>query len=53
MAIASSLFANPPVTNAQIALMNQDNIVAKSAFSLADLDVQPTAIEDMLPDYTF
>ena len=51
--IASSLFANPPITPAQIALMNQDNIVAKSAFSLAHLDVQPTAIEDILPDYKF
>ena len=29
------------------------NIVAKSAFSLADLDVQPTALEDILPDYKF
>ncbi len=51
--IASSLFTNPPITPAQITLMNQDNIVAKSAFSLADLDVQPTAIEDILPDYKF
>lgn len=53
MAITSSPFANPPVTHAQIALMNQDNIVAASAFSLADLDVKPTALEDILPSYTF
>ena len=35
------------------ALMKHDNVVAKTAFSLEGLGVTPTALEDILPGYSF
>ncbi len=51
LATVASILPNPPVTLPQVALMKRDNVVAKSALSLDDLNVKPAAIEDILPDY--
>ncbi len=51
LATAASMLPNPPLTRAQVVLMKCDNVVAKSALSLDDLNVKPAAIEDILPDY--
>jgi len=53
LATAASILPNPPVTRPQVVLMKCDNVVAKSALSLDDLNVKPTAVEDILPDYGF
>ena len=53
LATAASILPNPPLTRSQVELMKRDNVVAGSVLSLADLDVNPTAVEDILPDYGF
>jgi len=53
LATVASILPNPPVTPAQVALMKRDNVVANSALSLDDLNVKPTAVEDILSDYGF
>lgn len=53
LASAASILPNPPLTRAQVTLMKRDNTVAKSALSLEDLGVESTALEDILPRYTF
>lgn len=47
-----SILPTPPLTHDQIALVRQDNVVAKQALSLADLNVRPTKIEEILPKYS-
>jgi hypothetical protein len=34
-------------------LMKQDNVVRKGALTLADLGIDPTAVETLLPTYRF
>ena len=46
-----SLLSRPLVTRAQITLMKRDNVVGDGALSFRDLDIQPTAVEDVLPTY--
>lgn len=46
-----SLLPNPPLTVDQIDLMAADNVVAKDARTLADLDVDAHAAEAILPTY--
>jgi len=53
LALLGSILPTPPITRAQVALMKHDNVVAKTALSLEDLGVTPTALEDILPSYTF
>ncbi len=53
VAILASVLPEPPVTSAQVALMRQDNLVAAGALSLDDLDIEATALEEILPDYAF
>ncbi|MDJ0947012.1 MAG: complex I NDUFA9 subunit family protein [Kiloniellales bacterium] len=49
----ASLLPAPPLTRAQVVLMKHDNVVAKDALALGDLDVEATALENVLPDYAF
>jgi len=41
----------PPLTRDQVELLKRDNVVAPGALSLADLGIQPTAVEAILPTY--
>lgn len=41
----------PQITKDQVADLKHDNVVAAGAMGLADLGVQPTDIEAVLPDY--
>ncbi len=41
----------PPLTRDQIRLLGQDNVVSEGALGFADLGIQPTAIETILPTY--
>ena len=43
----------PPLTTDQVALLRSDNVVSKGAPGLADLGVQPTALEALLPTYLY
>ena len=53
LAALASLLPSPPLTRAQVVLMKQDNVVTKGATSLDDLDIEATALEDVLRDYAF
>jgi len=53
LAIFGSLLPSSPLTRDQVLLMKEDNVVAQNALSLNDLDVSATALEDVLPKYTF
>jgi uncharacterized protein YbjT (DUF2867 family) len=41
----------PPLTRDQVELLKRDNIVSPGALTLADLGIQPTAVETILPTY--
>ena len=53
LARVASILPKPPMTSAQVALMKRDNIVDTVALSLADLGVNATSLEDILPEYVF
>jgi len=53
MAAVASLMPAPPLTRDQVVLMKHDNVVAKNALSLEDLDIRATALEEVLPQYAF
>ena len=53
MAALVSVLPVPPLTRGQVALMKRDNVVAKNALSLQDLGVKATALEKILPEYSF
>jgi uncharacterized protein YbjT (DUF2867 family) len=46
-----ALLPNPPVSRDQITLMKRDNVVGDRAATLADLGIEPTAAEVVLPKY--
>jgi len=48
-----SVLPNPPLTHDQIVLMKRDNVVSKGALTLADLSIDSTAVETLLPTYRF
>jgi uncharacterized protein YbjT (DUF2867 family) len=48
-----SVLPNPPLIEAQVTLMKKDNVVSKSALKLADLDLEATSLESVLPQYPF
>ncbi|MGF1640005.1 MAG: complex I NDUFA9 subunit family protein [Rhodospirillales bacterium] len=41
----------PPLTRDQVKLLQRDNVVSADALTLADLGLQPTAVEAILPTY--
>lgn len=43
----------PPLTSDQVELLKADNVVAAGAKGLADLGIQPTALEAILPTYLY
>lgn len=42
---------NPMLTCDQLISLKTDNIVSEKALTIADLNIQPTALETILPDY--
>ncbi len=46
-----ALLPNPPVSRDQITLMKRDNVVGERAATFADLGIEPTAAEVILPKY--
>ena len=46
-----AILPNPPLTPDQVELLKGDNIVASGALGLADLGIQPTPVEAILPTY--
>lgn len=51
LSVVAATLPAPPITYAQVALMEHDNVVAKSALSFDELNLKPTALEDVLPQY--
>jgi NADH dehydrogenase len=45
------LLPNPPLTRDQLLLLQKDNVVAPGALTLADLGIQPKAVEAIVPGY--
>jgi len=45
------LLPKPPLTRDQVTLLRQDNVVAQGALTLADLGIEATAVEAVLPSY--
>jgi NADH dehydrogenase len=43
----------PPITADQVELLKTDNVVSPGAPGLAELGVQPTALEPILPTYLY
>jgi NADH dehydrogenase len=50
-AVTLGLIENKMITRDQVRNLRRDNVVADGAKGLADLGVQPTAMEAVLPDY--
>lgn len=42
---------NRPISRDQVILMKRDNVVGSQALGFADLDIVPTAVEEVLPSY--
>ncbi len=51
LARALSVLPNPPLTRDAVVLVRRDNVVGDTAPTLADLNIDPTAIETVLPRY--
>ncbi|MBS7789747.1 complex I NDUFA9 subunit family protein [Roseococcus sp. SDR] len=47
----AELLPNPPLTRDQLILLQRDNVVTPGALTLADLGVQPGAVEALVPAY--
>ena len=45
------LLPNPPLTQDQLLMLQQDNVVAAGALGLADLGIAPTSVEAVVPGY--
>jgi hypothetical protein len=43
------LLPKPPLTTDVVTLMKRDNVVGESALTFADLGLEPTAMEEVLP----
>ena len=50
-ATALSILPQPPVTNDQLKLLKKDNVVSEDALTLADLGIEPTAMDLIVPAY--
>lgn len=53
MAALVSVLPVPPLTRDQVALMRHHNVVSKNALTFQDLGVKATALEKILPKYSF
>jgi NADH dehydrogenase len=42
---------NRPISRDQVVLMKRDNVVGPKALSFAELGLEPTAVEEILPSY--
>lgn len=51
LAVLAGILPNPPLTRDQIILMKTDNVVGANVPALADLGIEPTAVETVLPTY--
>ena len=49
----ASFLIPPPLTRDQVELLRTDNVVSAGALGLADLGVQATALEAILPTYLY
>jgi NADH dehydrogenase len=47
----AELLPNPPLTRDQLILLQRDNVVSPGALTLADLGIQPGAVEALVPAY--
>jgi NADH dehydrogenase len=45
------MLPSPPLTSDQVTQLKHDNVVSDGALTLKDLDIQPTALEAILPTY--
>lgn len=50
-AVTFGLIANPVITRDQLRSLGTDNVVAEDARGFADLGIEPTGMEAVLPDY--
>lgn len=48
---AFELLPSPPLTRDQLLMLERDNVVAADALTLADLGIQPTPLEVVVPGY--
>ena len=53
LAAIASVLPVPPLTHDQVTLMKRDNVVSENALTLKDLGVSATALEKILPKYSF
>jgi NADH dehydrogenase len=53
LAAIASVLPAPPLTRDQVTLMKSDNVAAENALTLKDLGVSATALEKILPKYSF
>lgn len=51
LAALASVLPTPPLTRDQVVLMKEDNVVEEKAWTLGDLGVTPTPLEEVLPRY--
>ena len=51
LALLVSPLPNAPISRDQVTLMKRDNVVGEETLSLTDLGVEPTPLEEVLPDY--
>jgi len=53
LASVLSVLPKPPIVESQITLMRNDNVVGPDMKSFAALDIAPTSLDAVLPDYRF
>ncbi|MCH8240245.1 MAG: complex I NDUFA9 subunit family protein [Proteobacteria bacterium] len=53
LAAMASVLPAPPLTRDQVTLMKSDNVVAENSLTFKDLGVKATALEKILPEYSF
>lgn len=51
MATGMELLPRPPLTRDQVRLLRYDNVVGPSALGFKDLDIEPTSIDAVVPEY--
>lgn len=51
LAALMAVLPDPPLTRDQVKLMKRDNVIEGRALTLADLGIDPTSVEEVLPTY--